>query len=96
MMTLASPVAAAWSRYGILARLPVRRDFTVVVSFEDGWWKADVRELPGVEAHVSDHRDAEAAAREAIGYALGADPGSFGVDLVIRPRRARGALSDAS
>jgi len=45
---------------------------------------------------MSDPDDAEAAAREVIGYALAADPGSFGVYLVIRPRMPRTAFSDAS
>jgi hypothetical protein len=95
-VTSASSTAPVGSRYAILARLPVRRSFTIVVSFEEGWWKADVRELPGIAAHLSEPGGAEAAAREAIGFALGSDPSSFDVDVIVRSREARVAYSDAS
>jgi predicted RNase H-like HicB family nuclease len=93
---MGSRTASLGSRYAILARLPVRRSFTVVVSFEEGWWKVDVRELPGITAHLSEPDCAEAAAREAIGLALGADPGSFDVDVIMRPREPRIVYPDPS
>jgi predicted RNase H-like HicB family nuclease len=80
---------SAGSRYGILTRLPVRRSFSAVVTFRDGWWEGDVRDLPGITVHTSDVDSAEAVLREAVGLALGADPGSFdlAVSVVHRERR---------
>ena len=66
-----------------------RRVFSVVVSFDDGWWKADVRDFAGVVSHTSELSMTDAAVREAIGWALGIDPGSFDLDLIVdHPRHS--------
>ena len=88
-MALGTVDVSAGTRYGILTRLPVRRAFSAVVAFRDGWWEGDVRELPGIVAHTSDVESVEAVLREAIGFALGADPGSFDLVLSIVQRERR-------
>lgn len=66
-----------------------RQRYEVVLTFRGGWWAVEVPALPGVVTHTSDPWRADAIIREAIAWALGADPATFDVDVQIVPRADR-------
>ena len=75
---------------------PCRRKYNVVLTFRGGWWAVEVPELPGVVTHTSDPHRADAIIREAIGFALDADPATFEVELNMVPRADRETFVAAS